>query len=145
MTNDFLVGQDLVTVFRVGWAILYERVTLYAARRFDDVLAGLVFDDRLGLGEDVSDLRRSLGECIRADTPWRVCDRLDVIAILDLPTWTILLGILDRCPVVPKDAGRATDGKPALRVNSEVEFISENRQIDWVRTFVDALPETLAG
>ncbi|HEX6463323.1 MAG TPA: hypothetical protein VFZ98_02670, partial [Vicinamibacterales bacterium] len=144
ITDEFLVGQDLVTVFGVGWTILYERVTLHAVRRLDEVLADLVFHDAgVSLGDDVSDFRQFLAECIRAGTPWRVCDRLDVIAILDLPTWATLLGILDRCPVVPKHRAGEGDGNRPLRVNSEVEFISENRQIEWVRTFVEGLAESL--
>jgi hypothetical protein len=145
ITDDFLVGQDLVTVFRVGWTILHERVTLYAARRLDEALADLIRGDGLPeLAEDLSELRRFLGECLRAGTPWRVCERLDAIAMLDLPTWALLLGILDRCPVVPRNAGRVTDGKPPLRVNSEIEFMSENRQIEWARRFVEGLSCSLA-
>ena len=140
ITEGFLVGQDLVTVFRVGWSILYERVTLYAVRRLDEALTDLIRGDGVPeLAGDLSELRRYLGECVAAGTPWRVCERLDAVAMLDLPTWALLLGILDRCPVVPRNAGRATDGKPPLRVNPEVEFISEKRQIEWVRTFVEGL------
>jgi hypothetical protein len=74
-----------------------------------------------------------------------VCEHLDAIAMLDLPTWAILVGIVDRCPVVPRNAGRVTDGKPPLRVNSEVEFISENRQVEWVRRFVEGLGRDLGS
>lgn len=142
VTDDFLVGQDLITVFRVGWTTLHQRVTLYAARRLDDVLSDLRFDDT-GLNADISGFRRYLSECVYSGAPWRVCERLDVIATLDLPAWAMLLGILDRCPVVPKHAGRAADGERRLRVGSEIEFVSENRQIDWIIEFLDSLPETL--
>jgi hypothetical protein len=32
LPSDFLLRQDLVTVFRVGWAVLYEQVVVYVAR-----------------------------------------------------------------------------------------------------------------
>jgi hypothetical protein len=53
------------------------------------------------------------------------------------------LNLIDECPVVPRDAV-ATPGRPALRVSTEFEFISEYRQIEWVAGFLDSLPGSLA-
>jgi hypothetical protein len=80
---------------------------------------------------------------VEAGTPWRERDNLDVIAVLDQPSWAILLGLVDECPVVPKQAQTPPHKRP-LRVAADFEFISENRQITWVREFVESLPAKLA-
>jgi hypothetical protein len=77
-----------------------------------------------------------------AGTPWRERDSLDVIAILDQPCWSILLGLLDECPVMPRRPEPSANPRP-LRMASGFEFISENAQIDWVRDFVETLPARL--
>ena len=137
----FLMDQDLVTVFRRGWSVLYEEVGLCVARRLVKILSELRCDDD-ELEDQLGDLRRALTAQVKAGTPWRARDELDVIAILDPPSWQTLLGLVDECPVVPKVETTA-GGRPPLRVSSEFEFISENRQIDWVRDFLRALPERL--
>ena len=42
---DFLVRHDLVTVFRVGWTVLYEQVGACVARRLIGILSELSSDD----------------------------------------------------------------------------------------------------
>jgi hypothetical protein len=79
---------------------------------------------------------------IAAGTPWRERENLDVIAILDSPSWAMLVNLLDECPVVPKDACTPRE-KPALRVSTEFEFVSENRQITWAQDFAESLSERL--
>ena len=60
--------------------------------------------------------------------------------MLDLPSWAVLQDLLDECPVVPRDV----DGSASrLRIAKEFDFISEARQIAWVRDFVGRLPEAL--
>ncbi len=140
---EFLLGQDLVGVFRIGWRVLYQQVSMRVAKRLVAILAKLRCDD----GEtrsQVRELGRALKAQIEAGTPWRERDNLDVIAILDQPSWATLLGLVDECPVVPKARDPKRHGKPPLRVSSEFEFISENRQIAWVRDFMEALPSRLA-
>ena len=83
-----------------------------------------------------------MSAALRAGTPWRERENLDVIAILDPPTWATLVGLVDECPVVPKPPA---SGKPPLRVTSEFEFISEPGQIAWARDFVATLKQRLAA
>lgn len=78
-------------------------------------------------------LRRRLEVQLEAATPWCERDNLDVVAVLDLPTWATLVGLLDECPVIP------TLEKPA-----EFTFISENRQVTWILAFAYSLPERFA-
>ena len=81
---------------------------------------------------------------VKAGTPWRERDSLDVIATLDQPSWVTLLGLVDECPVVPR-VGEKPAGPRPLRVTTEFEFISENRQVAWARDFVESLPGRLVG
>jgi hypothetical protein len=139
----FLVEQELVTVFRWGWSVLHERVCLDLGRRLVRALADLRVDDR-ELQHDLTQLRIRMAAQLKAGTPWRERDRLDVLAILDPPAWATLLGLVDECPVVPKPSPKST-GRPPLRVTTEFEFISENAQIEWAREFVDSLLARLAA
>ena len=139
----FLVEQELVTVFRVGWNVLYERVCLDLGRRLVRALADLRVDD-LELQHDLTQLRIRMAAQLEAGTPWRERERLDVLAILDPPAWATLVGLLDECPVVPKPSPKSSS-RPPLRVTTEFEFISENAQIEWARDFVDSLAVRLAA
>ena len=121
-----------------------EQVCLQTARRLVRVLSDLACDDA-EVQEQIADLAALLKRQIAAGTPWRARDSLDVIAILDTPTWSTLLGLVDECPVVPKQIGKPADARPALRVAPDVEFISENRQVSWVREFLEFLPSRLSG
>src|SRR5262249_6797534 len=94
-------ARDLVTIFRVGWSVLHESVCLHAVRRLVEALATLEMHGG-ALRDDLRTLRRRIEE--HAEAPWRVREDLDVIALLDPPTWATLLGLLDECPTVPRRA-----------------------------------------
>jgi hypothetical protein len=141
---DFLSRHDLVTVFRVGWTVLYEQVIVYVARRLIDILSALSSDDS-ALHDDLRGLCRRLHASLIAGTPWRARDHLDVIAILDTPSWAMLLRLIDECPALPAELERSRPSGPALTVSTNATFISENRQIELVREFLDRLPHTLIG
>ena len=143
MAPDLLVRQDLVTLFRAGWRILYEDVCLPTAARVVDVLSSLEVDDT-ELQSSIADVVRGLKEQLKAGTPWREAENLDVIAILDQPSWATLVNLVAECPVVPRGAD-APAAKPVLRLTREFEFISERRQVAWVEEFVESLPARLVG
>jgi hypothetical protein len=128
---DLLVRQDLVTVFRVGWSTLHERVGLETARALVATLSRLVSDDG-ALHEQLAGLRDGLAKALDAGAPWRELDNLDVLLALDPPSWSVLVGLLDRCPVVP------------ATTPSGFEFIAESRQVEWVREFLRSLPGRLS-
>jgi hypothetical protein len=94
------------------------------------------------LHDDLRDLCRRLHASLSAGTPWRARDHLDVIAILDTPSWAMLLRLIDECPVMPADLEPSAR---SLRVSTDTTFISENRQIELVRKFIEELPDTLVG
>jgi hypothetical protein len=142
LPDDFLVGHDLVSVFQAGWTVLHENVCMYAAERLIRVLTSLRCDDReTRTGLDA--LRIEMARHWQAGAPWRARDALDVIAILDMPAWATLLGLIDECPVVHAGIG-ASRGSDIRAVSAcAFEFISENSQIASVHGFMRSLPETL--
>ncbi len=144
LSDDALVEHDLVTVFQVGWTALHDEVCVPAVTRLIDVLAALPeHDPETQAGLEA--LRRELTRHWRAGTAWQARDALDVLATLDLPAWTTLLGLIAECPVVRPtiDAGRP--GGP-LRIDpSAFAFIATRAQIDAVEAFLDLLPALLRG
>ena len=140
--GSFLVDHDLVSVFQVGWAVLYRDVSLYAAEQLTVVLARVRCDDReTQAGLDA--LRIRMAKCLRAGAPWRARGGLDVIATLDMPARAVLLALLDECPVLHACVGAARDSHTLSVSASDFEFISENSQVASVREFMRSLPETL--
>jgi hypothetical protein len=138
---DFLLRQNLVAVFRIGWRLLCEGVCLFAAKRLVEALSDLRCDDR-DIQKQITSLFRRMKTQIAAGTPWRERKHLEVLAILDPPSWAMLVNLLDECPVVPKNACTPSE-KPPLRVPTDFEFISENRQITWAQDFAKSLSERL--
>ena len=80
----------------------------------------------------------------RAGAPWRARDALDVMAILDMPAWAALLGLIDECPVMHAGIGASPGSRVASVSATAFEFISENSQIASIRAFMRSLPETLS-
>jgi hypothetical protein len=144
LPDDFLVAQDLVSVFQVGWKVLYEAVCLDTAERLIDVLTGLRCADR-EIQASLKQLRLELRKQWQAGAPWRARDALDVIAILDMPAWAALLGLMDECPVMHAGVGASRGSGTRAVSASAFDFISENRQIASIREFTLSLPETLRG
>lgn len=130
-------ASDLVGVFRAGWNVLYEEVSLFVAERLTTVLDALRCSD-LELRADARRLARALRKQVDMGTPWRARESLDVVLRLDPHAWAMLRGLLDECPVLPKPTAVR-----ALRMSSEFDFISETRQLARVREFALSLPEAL--
>ena len=142
LPDDLLVNQDIVTVFQAGWTVLHKDVGMYSAERLLEVLAGLRCDDRdVQTGLDA--LRIELSRYCRTGMPWRARGALDVIAILYMPAWTALLGLIDECPVL--HAALSASRNPRMRSvsASAFEFVSENTQIASIHEFIQSLPEVL--
>jgi hypothetical protein len=144
LPDDFLVGHNLVSVFQVGWKVLYEDVCMDAAERLVAVLTGLRCADR-ETQAGLKQLRIAMTRSWQAGAPWRARDALEVLAILDLPAWAALLGLIDECPVMHAGIGASRDSGTRAVAASAFEFISENSQIVSIREFMQSLPETLRG
>src|SRR6185503_5089528 len=137
LSDDFLVGHDLVSVFQVGWTVLHDGVCMYTAKQLIETLTHLRCDDpEIRTGLDA--LRINLSRHCQTGAPWRTRDALEVIAILDMPAWAALLGLIDECPVIHAGMG-ASPGSRARAVSATAfEFISENSQIASVRKFMQS-------
>jgi hypothetical protein len=142
LPDDFLVGHELVSVFQVGWATLHQQVGMHAAERLIEVLTRLRCGDReTQAGLDA--LRYELTRQWRAGAPWRAQRALEVMAILDLPAWMTLLGLIAECPVM-HGCIDAVRGSRKLAVSpTDFEFISDNSQIESIREYLRSLPEIL--
>jgi hypothetical protein len=132
---------DLVTAFQVGWTILHRNVCMYAAEYLIDVLAEIRCRDR-DIQLRLDGLRRELIQRVRDREPWRARNALDVIIMLDAPSWAALLTLIDQCPVMHAALGASR--QPCRAINpADFEFISENSQIAGVREFMASLPSVL--
>ena len=129
--------MDLVTAFQVGWTVLYRDMSIYAAERLIEVIAGLKCGDR-DIQLRLRGLRRQLMESVRDAAPWRARNHLDVIVMLDAPSWAALLALLDECPVLHRAIFAARDRRLAIDP-SDYQFISQNSGFSVVREFVTSL------
>jgi hypothetical protein len=142
LPDDFLLDHDLIQVFEVGWTILHDEVSMYAAAHLIDVLIDFQCGD-IEVQRDLDELRLQLTNYSRAGTPWRARGAMDALMLLDMSAWAALVGLIAECPVMHA-AMNAGQGSHARSVSaSAFEFIAENRHIAAVRTFMQGLPETL--
>jgi hypothetical protein len=81
----------------------------------------------------------------RSGEPWRARDAMDVLAILDMPAWAALLGLIDECPVLHAAIAASRNSRTRAVSSTEFEFISENSQIATVHEFIETLPGALRG
>jgi hypothetical protein len=142
LPDSFLVSHDLVTAFEVGWAVLHEDVSLFVAEQLIVTLTDLRCVDAEVQG-GLDDLRRELVRQRDAGTPWRARKALDVIAMLDMPVWASLLGLLDECPVLPAALTATLEGHTGAVSATAFEFISTTGQIGKVRAFMGKLLDLL--
>ena len=144
LPDAFLVDHDLVTAFEVGWAVLHEDVSMFVAAQLIVTLADLQCVDA-ETRDGLDALRRELVRQRDAGTPWRARDALEVLAILDMPSWASLLGLLDECPVLPAALTATLEGRTGAVSATAFEFISTTGQIGKVRAFMRKLPDALRG
>jgi hypothetical protein len=137
--------RDFVTAFEVGVTVLYRDVCMDVAERLAGVLADLRCGDR-DIQMGLSQLRFELAKHTRAGVPWRAGRALEVIMLLDAPSWAALVGLIDEFPVM-HGVIAATVGPDASKVrtvdSTAFEFISENGQIASIRAFLRRLSASL--
>jgi hypothetical protein len=134
---------DLITAFQAGWLVLYRDVGLYAARRLADVLLDVRCIDR-EIQMRLDGLRSRLLRCVRDGEPWRAREALEIVMMLDAPSWAALAALLDECPVMHGAVTAARQGRRTISA-TEFSFVARNAQIDLVREFLAALPAVLTG
>jgi hypothetical protein len=139
-----LVDHDLVTAFEAGWKLLHEDVSMFVAERVIATLADLRSLDA-ATEHDLHVLRRELERSRDAGTPWRAREALDVVAILDMPAWACLRGLLSECPVVPAALTAILEGHTASVSATAFECFATNGQIRKVHEFAERLRDVLTG
>jgi hypothetical protein len=133
--DTFLMDHDLVSAFEVGWAVLHANVTMFVTEQLLLALSYLrCHDAEIQMGLDR--LRIELTRQREAGTPWRAREALDAIAMLDMPAWVSVRGLLDQCPVIPAALTATLEGRTGAISATEFEFISTRSQLDTVREFM---------
>jgi hypothetical protein len=143
LPDTFLVDHDLVLPFEVGWSVLYQDVSLFAADQLISTLADLRCvdaDTRRG----VRALQRELLKQREAGTPWLARDAAEVLALLDTTAWVGVLGLLDECPVVPAALTAVLERRTTSVSPTAFQFISTPGQIGDIRLFLRVLPGLLS-
>lgn len=132
-----------VAAFREGWSSLHTGVSMPVAEELLRTLKHIPLDTS-EFNADVRALRMALQRALAQGRPWDAMPRLEVLAILDLPTWSTLTGLLAELPVVPQGC---LDEQPVkrLRQTTEVEFIGSTRHLAWVRSFSGGIGERLSS
>ncbi len=135
LPDTFLMDHDLVSAFEVGWAVLHEDVSMFAAQQLLFALSDFRCSDA-DIQKELDTLRIELTRQREAGTPWRARNALEVIAMLDMPAWVSVLGLLDECPVIPAALTATLDGRTGAISATEFEFISTRSQLGRVRDFM---------
>jgi hypothetical protein len=142
LRHELPLNHDLIRIFEVGWAVLHRDVCVYAAGQLLNVLRQLrVADAETQASLDT--LRIGLRRHGDNGKPWLVRDDLDVIALLDLPAWAALLGLIDQCPSIHAAIVSARDRR-VRSVSASFEFIAVNSQIDTVRDYLGSLLQRMS-
>ena len=142
LPETFLIDHDLVTAFEAGWKLLHGEVSLFVADRLSAALADLRSVDP-ATERDLRLLRRELDRNRRAGTLWRAHDALDVLAIVDTPTWACLLGLLSECPVLPASLTAIVEGHAKSVSATAFACFTTSRQIRKVHEFAERLRDIL--
>jgi Family of unknown function (DUF6178) len=140
--DAFLMHHDLVSAFEVGWAVLHEDVSMFAAGQLVFTLSSLRCSDP-DIQEGLDTLRIELTKQRHAGTPWHARHALDAIAMLDMPAWASVLGLLDECPVIPAALTATLEGRTGAISATAFEFISTRSQLGSVREFLSRFLDIL--
>lgn len=132
---------DLITSFRIGWALLYRDLCCHAASVLAETLASLECSDG-DMQRSLQSLRQELLRHLRGGEPWRARHSVDAILMLDALSWAVLRGVLDECPTVhvALTAPRAARIDPAA-----FTFVARNSEIARAREWLASLPAALSG
>jgi len=142
LPEAFLVEHDLIAEFETGWRLLNENVSLFVTDCLIAALAELrTVDDEVQ--RDLDRLRRELKRERAAGTPWRAAESLEVVAILDTPTWACLYGLLSECPVLPDALTAILDRRRSAVSATAFICFTTRAQIDRVREFGGRLRDLL--
>ena len=142
LPDDFLVDHDVLSLFEAGWRLLHTDVSMLVARRLIAILQELQSIDS-PVQEDLYRLRRQLERNCDAGTPWLSQDALEALAIIDMPAWASLCGLLSECPVLPATMIAILDRRATSVSATEFECFTTREQIRRVHEFIAKLRDIL--
>ena len=137
------VEHDLVSVFEVGWSVLYRDVSLSATDQLIATLGDVRCD--AGTRRELRAFWRELVKQREAGTPWLARDAADVLAMLDTTAWVSVQGLLDECPILNATLTAVLERRATSVSPTAFEFFSTTAQIGDVRLFMRALPSLLSS
>ena len=143
LPDDYLVSHDVIGIFQIGWTVLYEEVSMYAARTLIDILRRMRYADK-DIQRGLNTLRIAMSRQMKAGTPWRAEPSLDVISMLDQPAWAALAALIAECPVIHDALTASLTGRTGAIDTHAFTFIADNADIATVREFMVSLPERLS-
>jgi hypothetical protein len=133
-------ATDLLPAFEAGWRRLHDDVSLFVARRLTAALSNIGSVDP-DIARDLYRLRRELVR--HADAPWLARNAVEVIAILDTPTWACVCGLLGECPVLPAALDAILGGHAHSVSATAFTCFSTSAEIRQVHAFADRLGDLL--
>jgi uncharacterized protein DUF6178 len=137
-----LADHDVVIAFETGWRLLHKDVGMHVAEQLIATLMDVHSVDS-AIQRDLYLLRRELVRHRDAGSPWLVRDALDVIALLDMPAWACLTGLLSECPVLPTALPAVLGGRAKSISATAFECFASLEQIRLVHDFTSRLREWL--
>ncbi len=144
LPDTFLIDHDLVSAFQVGWSVLHEDVSMFVAKQLLASLRDVRSSDSVGT-KGLKVLRAELRNQVKAGTPWKARNALDVIAMLDVLAWTSVLGLLDECPSIPAALTATLEGRTGAVSATDFDFIATRSQLEKVREFMAQFPDIVRG
>jgi hypothetical protein len=142
LPDMFLVDHDVVTAFEAGWRLLHEDVSMFVTEHLIWAIADLGSIDS-AIQRDLQLLQRELELHRDVGAPWRAQGALEVIGILDMPTWACLSGLLSECPVLPAALKAILEGHAGSVSATAFECFATGGQIRKVHEFAERLREIL--
>jgi len=144
LPEHFLVDHDVLSAFEAGWRLLYLEVSMVVAKRLIAILRELQNIDSPGQ-QDLYRLRWELEKNCDAGTPWLSQDALEALAIIDLPAWTSLCGLLSECPVLPAAMNAILDHRAGSISATAFDCFTTRAQIRRVHEFAAQLRDILGS
>ena len=139
---DFLVDHDALSAFEAGWRLLHNDVSMFVTKRLIAILQELQSVDSL-VQQDLYRLRRELEKNHDAGMPWLSQDALEPLAIIDMPAWASLCGLLSDCPVLPATMIAILDRHAGSVSATAFECFTTRDQIRRVHEFAAKLRDIL--
>jgi hypothetical protein len=142
LPEDFLIDHDVLAAFDAGWKLLHDDVSMFVTDRVISILQEFQSVDS-SIQRDIYQLRRELERNRDAGTPWLSQDALEVLAIIDMPAWACLCGLLSECPVLPATMTAILDRHAGSVSATAFECFTTHGQIRKVHEFAATLRDIL--